>query len=275
MGPGASTMCMCAAHAYASPPCDAPAARQSIAQAPYTACLCKNGSVGSNTALIQSMKEMLVKMDTYLERILIVSSIFVYFVLLPVRNQSQSSLYLASQNVSCTDSWITYKGKYFYIAREEKDWFMSLKTCSLLNSSLAVIDTQKELVRNKETDFWVHFLGPFDYWFGLSRETNKVWKWANGTEFRNQFPIHGEGLCAYINAEGASSTKCTVEKGFLCSCNKVAAILAKTTSSKVGILLYHQNAGFLRFAEALSINRLKPSLCVQKRLYVNLCVTLV
>ncbi|XP_013927462.1 PREDICTED: C-type lectin domain family 2 member D-like [Thamnophis sirtalis] len=154
--------------------------------------------------------------------------IIIIVISLVCRNQCQSSLYLASQKVSCMDPWITYKGKYFYIAREEKDWFMSLKTCSLFNASLAVIDTQKEL------DFWVHFLGPFDYWFGLSREINKVWKWANGTEFRNQFPIHGEGLCAYINAEGASSTKCTVEKGFLCSCNKVAAILAKTTSSKVG-----------------------------------------
>ncbi|KAA3680386.1 uncharacterized protein DEA37_0014864 [Paragonimus westermani] len=36
------------------------------------------------------------------------------------------------------------------------------------------------------------------------------------------------------------------------------------------ILLRHSNPRFLRFAEAVAINRLKPALCVQKQLFVNL-----
>ncbi|XP_058023698.1 C-type lectin domain family 2 member D-like [Ahaetulla prasina] len=126
----------------------------------------------------------------------VVVILIIVVILLAVKKLSPPSPSFASQDVSCTDSWITYKGKYFYISKEEKNWFMSLKTCSLFNASLAVIDTQQELDYLKRLcslksitlgkDFWVHFLNPFDYWFGLSRETNKVWKWSNGTEFKNQ-----------------------------------------------------------------------------------------
>ncbi|KAG8127756.1 hypothetical protein E2320_014639, partial [Naja naja] len=66
-------------------------------------------------------------------------------------------------------------------------------------------------------DFWVEIFDPFHYWFGLSREVNQVWKWSNGTEFRNQFPVRGEGFCAYLNGKGADSTLCSMEKPFLCS----------------------------------------------------------
>ncbi|XP_063147382.1 C-type lectin domain family 2 member D-like isoform X2 [Candoia aspera] len=113
--------------------------------------------------------------------------------------------------VACPDSWIGYKGKCFYISKEERDWLTSLKNCSSFNALLAVIDTQSEL------DFWVEFLGAPHYWFGLSREVNQIWKWSNGTEFKEQFPVRGEGLCAYVNEKGASSTVCSTEKYFLCS----------------------------------------------------------
>ncbi|ETE59623.1 C-type lectin domain family 2 member D, partial [Ophiophagus hannah] len=85
----------------------------------------------------------------------------------------------ASQGVACPVSWIGYGGKCFYVAKEERNWSLSLETCSSFNASLAVIDTQNEL------DFWVKIFYPFHYWFGLSREVNQVWKWSNGTEFRN------------------------------------------------------------------------------------------
>ncbi|KAM3847569.1 C-type lectin domain family 2 member D-like isoform 3-T3 [Vipera latastei] len=118
---------------------------------------------------------------------------------------------LPSQGVACPDTWIGYKGKCFYISKEERNWSLSLTTCSSFNASLAVIDTQKEL------DFWVDILNSFHYWFGLSREANKVWKWSNGTEFKTQFPVRGDGFCAYIDTKGASSTICSMEKHFLCS----------------------------------------------------------
>ncbi|XP_034277645.1 C-type lectin domain family 2 member D-like isoform X2 [Pantherophis guttatus] len=118
---------------------------------------------------------------------------------------------LESQNVACPDSWIGYRGKCFYTSNEERNWSLSLKTCSSFNASLAVIDTQKEL------DFWVEIFRPFHYWFDLSREVNQTWKWSNGTQFKNQFLVRGEGFCAYINGKGADSTVCSLEKLFLCS----------------------------------------------------------
>ncbi|XP_058029250.1 C-type lectin domain family 2 member D-like isoform X2 [Ahaetulla prasina] len=118
---------------------------------------------------------------------------------------------LASQSVACPDFWIGYRGKCFYTSNEEMNWSLSLKICSSFNASLAVIDTQNEL------DFWVEIFSPFHYWFGLSREVNQTWKWSNGTEFKNWFPVRGEGFCAYINGKGADSTMCSMEKLFLCS----------------------------------------------------------
>ncbi|KAM3847556.1 C-type lectin domain family 2 member D-like isoform 2-T3 [Vipera latastei] len=118
---------------------------------------------------------------------------------------------LSIVSVACPDFWIGYRGKCFYISKEEKNWSLSLTTCSSFNASLAVIDTQKEL------DFWVEIFHPFHYWFGLSREIKQVWKWFNGTEFKNQFAVRGEGFCAYVDGKGASSTICSMEKRFLCS----------------------------------------------------------
>ncbi|XP_034277482.1 C-type lectin domain family 2 member D-like [Pantherophis guttatus] len=114
-------------------------------------------------------------------------------------------------SVACPDSWIRYHGKCLYVSKEERNWSLSLTTCSSFNASLAVIDTQKEL------DFWVDIFRSSHYWFGLSRKVNQIWKWSNGTEFKNQFPVRGEGFCAYLNGKGASSTICSMEKRFLCS----------------------------------------------------------
>ncbi|ETE63825.1 Early activation antigen CD69, partial [Ophiophagus hannah] len=45
---------------------------------------------------------------------------------------------------ACPDFWIGYRRKCFYVSKEERNWSLSLETCSSFNASLAVIDTQKE-----------------------------------------------------------------------------------------------------------------------------------
>ncbi|XP_058026049.1 C-type lectin domain family 2 member A-like isoform X2 [Ahaetulla prasina] len=86
-------------------------------------------------------------------------------------------------SVPCLDSWISYNGKCLYVSKEERNWSLSLTTCTSFNASLAVIDTQKEL------DFWVDIFRSSHYWFGLSRKVNQIWKWSNGTEFKNQLIV--------------------------------------------------------------------------------------
>ncbi|XP_026540258.1 C-type lectin domain family 2 member D-like [Notechis scutatus] len=115
------------------------------------------------------------------------------------------------ESFACPEICDRFRGIYIYT--ELKNWHMSSDICSSLNASLVVIDTQKNL------DFLVENLNPGDYWFGLSKK-DQVWKWPNGTEFTNQFPVEGEGACAYINEKGANSTICSMEKHFICSIPK-------------------------------------------------------
>ncbi|XP_015683390.1 C-type lectin domain family 2 member D [Protobothrops mucrosquamatus] len=143
--------------------------------------------------------------------IVLVVVLIIIIISLAVKETKSCPIGVSCESVACPDSWITYRGKYFYVSKEKRTWSMSLKTCSSFNASLAVIDTQKEL------DIFVDNLGLFHFWFGLSRKDNQHWKWPNGTEFKNRFPVGGEGFCAYVNGKGADSTVCSLEKRFLCS----------------------------------------------------------
>ncbi|XP_039213056.1 C-type lectin domain family 2 member D-like isoform X1 [Crotalus tigris] len=143
--------------------------------------------------------------------VVVIAALTIIIISLAVKKTETCPLCGPLESVACPDSWISYSGKCLYISKEEKNWSLSLKSCSSFNASLAVIDTQKEL------DFWVDIFHSSHYWFGLSREVNQIWKWSNGTEFKNQFPVRGGGFCAYLNGKGVSSTICSMEKRFLCS----------------------------------------------------------
>ncbi|XP_032095042.1 C-type lectin domain family 2 member D-like [Thamnophis elegans] len=153
------------------------------------------------------------KKQIIIAAIIVLTVLIVVIILLAVKKPETCPFFPdpVSQGVACPDFWIGYRRKCFYVSKEERNWSLSLNTCSSFNASLAVIDNQEEL------DFWVGILKSFHYWFGISREVNQDWKWANGTKFKNQFPVRGEGLCAYINGKGTDSTLCSMEKLFLCS----------------------------------------------------------
>ncbi|XP_070593945.1 C-type lectin domain family 2 member D-like isoform X2 [Erythrolamprus reginae] len=155
----------------------------------------------------KSDKYITVKNITIVAVILIIVLISV-IISLAVRHPPSHSP--ASRSVACPDSWIGYRGKCFYMSKDERNWSLSLTTCSSFNASLAVIDSQEEL------EFWRIFFQHIHYWFGLSKEDN-IWKWSNGTNFKNQFSMRAEGFCAYVDEKGASSTICAVEKHFFCS----------------------------------------------------------
>ncbi|XP_070592791.1 C-type lectin domain family 2 member B-like [Erythrolamprus reginae] len=154
-------------------------------------------------------KYITVKNITIVAAILVIVLIIV-IISLAVRKEKSCPICAPCQSFVCPDSWIIYNGKYFYISKEKRSWPMSSNICSSFNASMAVIDTQKEL------DFCANILRSDHYWFGLSKK-DQVWKWSNGTEFKNQFPVGGEGFCAYVHGKGADSTKCSTEKHFLCS----------------------------------------------------------
>ncbi|XP_058026076.1 early activation antigen CD69-like isoform X4 [Ahaetulla prasina] len=132
-------------------------------------------NAGKNKAVIHKGQKFTVA-------VAVAVAIVTFFAVIPlaVLNAKPCLPCLSIVSAACPDFWIGYRGKCFYVSKEERNWALGLKTCSSLNASLAVIDTQQEL------DFWVEIFHPLHYWFGLSREINQVWKWYNGTEFENQ-----------------------------------------------------------------------------------------
>nr|XP_032643778.1 C-type lectin domain family 2 member D-like isoform X2 [Chelonoidis abingdonii] len=114
-------------------------------------------------------------------------------------------------NTACPDGWIGNRGKCYFFSETEGNWTSSQNNCSLLSASLAVIDSLQDLV------FMMRYKGPPHYWIGLRKEQNQSWKWPNGTEFNNMFPVRGEGQCAFLNDAGVSSSRCYSERGSICS----------------------------------------------------------
>ncbi|KAJ1122144.1 hypothetical protein NDU88_000648 [Pleurodeles waltl] len=111
----------------------------------------------------------------------------------------------------CGDGWIWYRNKCFYFSEDEGDWTEAKDSCAALNSSLALIDTQKEL------DFMLRYKGTRYHWIGLQRESNQQWKWVNGTEFNNWFVVADYSECAYLGHDRVKGVECYSKCKWICT----------------------------------------------------------
>ncbi|KAE8589568.1 hypothetical protein XENTR_v10017620 [Xenopus tropicalis] len=112
----------------------------------------------------------------------------------------------------CEEDWIWYRGKCYYFAETYDEWNNSQSFCVSHNASLSLIDTQEEL------DFLRRHKGLYDHWIGLYRDTNEPgWVWANGSMFRNTFPIVGDSPCVYLNNGHVGSAACHGDKKWICN----------------------------------------------------------
>ncbi|XP_053902764.1 C-type lectin domain family 2 member D-like [Malaclemys terrapin pileata] len=113
----------------------------------------------------------------------------------------------------CPDGWIGYQGKCYYFSEAKENWNNSRSNCSALGASLAVIDSEQEKT------FLLRCKGKLDHWLGLWRkqDQDQPWKWANGTEFNNQFEIRGGGHCAYLSDGFVGSSRCSSLTNWICS----------------------------------------------------------
>ncbi|XP_075769941.1 early activation antigen CD69-like [Pelodiscus sinensis] len=112
---------------------------------------------------------------------------------------------------ACPDGWVGYLGKCYYFSELEANWTDSQKNCSALGASLVGIDSQQEM------DFLGRSKGIFDQWIGLHREPGQIWKWANGTDFNNWFPIAGGEQCGFLSQRGVASSSCQNSERWICS----------------------------------------------------------
>uniref|UniRef100_A0A8P0NQS6 C-type lectin domain family 2 member D n=1 Tax=Canis lupus familiaris TaxID=9615 RepID=A0A8P0NQS6_CANLF len=125
---------------------------------------------------------------------------------------------------ACPESWIGFQRKCFYFSDDIKNWTFSQRFCDSYGADLVQIETLLEL------NFLLRYKGPYDHWIGLSRDLGQPWKWVNGTEWTNCFPIRGGGECAYLNDKGASSARRYTERKWICSKPDIYAQIKRQNS---------------------------------------------
>ncbi|XP_072810518.1 C-type lectin domain family 2 member A [Vicugna pacos] len=55
------------------------------------------------------------------------------------------------------------------------------------------------------------------HWIGLSRALGESWRWTDGATFNAWFEISGNGLFAFLNTDGVSSSRGLVDIKWICS----------------------------------------------------------
>ncbi|XP_065420275.1 C-type lectin domain family 2 member B-like isoform X2 [Chrysemys picta bellii] len=150
----------------------------------------------------------------------VVVIVVVPMILLPGKSPPESKLpqFYAPAQLStkrpaacCPDGWVGFGGKCYFFSDAEGTWDSSQSLCSSLNASLAEIDTQKDL------EFIMRYKGISEFWIGLKRASAQTWQWVNGEHFNNLFTVRGEGDCAYLSDDFATSSWCSTKRYWICS----------------------------------------------------------
>ncbi|PIO15840.1 hypothetical protein AB205_0058590 [Aquarana catesbeiana] len=115
------------------------------------------------------------------------------------------------------DDWVLYRGKCYHFSDQSATWNNSQNFCESHNSSLAIIDNEKEM------NFFN--LLKSNYWIGLSRtQDDSGWVWTNGTlhsetifNIVRQKLNRGEAEHVYQNDKGFKSDSGRYKKKWICS----------------------------------------------------------
>ncbi|XP_078510041.1 C-type lectin domain family 2 member B-like [Lissotriton helveticus] len=124
----------------------------------------------------------------------------------------------------CNKEWTWYQNKCFYFSEAEGTWPEAKDSCAALDSTLAMIDTQEEL------DFLLNRKGDPDYWIGLWRDSEKRWRWINGTGLSNWFKVADYSDYAYLNHHNVKSGDSYNTRHWIC--NKVSTYERKYKRKK-------------------------------------------
>ncbi|XP_036108515.1 early activation antigen CD69 [Molossus molossus] len=146
--------------------------------------------------------------------VVIITMLVIALVALSVGQYNCPAQYKPSESsnnrvVSCSDDWIGYQRKCYFISNATKNWTLAQNSCFKLGATLALIDSEEDMT------FLKRYVGRAEHWIGLKNDGQK-WKWANGNEF-NRFNLTGSGNCAFLNSTEASSTECGKSLHWICS----------------------------------------------------------
>uniref|UniRef100_A0A8C0XJI5 C-type lectin domain-containing protein n=1 Tax=Castor canadensis TaxID=51338 RepID=A0A8C0XJI5_CASCN len=112
---------------------------------------------------------------------------------------------------SCSDEWVLYQRKCYFISSSTKNWTEAQHSCSEDGSTLAVIDSEKDMV------FLKRYAGGTEHWIGLKNEVGQTWKWSNGKKFDNWFNLTGSEKCAFLNSMDVGNAACEKNLPWICS----------------------------------------------------------
>ncbi|XP_071076896.1 C-type lectin domain family 2 member A-like [Desmodus rotundus] len=115
------------------------------------------------------------------------------------------------QTIKCSGKWTGVGYKCFYFSDDTRNWTASKTFCRSQGSELAQIDTPEDL------EFLKKHTGTIMHWIGLSRKQGESWKWTNDNTFNDWFEISGNGLFAFLNADGVYSSRGFVDMKWICS----------------------------------------------------------
>ncbi|XP_005087195.1 early activation antigen CD69 [Mesocricetus auratus] len=127
---------------------------------------------------------------------------------------ASSNYHLASSDyrvASCKDEWVAYQRKCYFFSTTTNSWASAQNSCSQEGATLAVIDSQKDMI------FLKRHAGEQEHWIGLKNEANQTWKWANGKEFNSWFNMTGSESCASLNNTDITTEDCEASLHWVCS----------------------------------------------------------
>nr|XP_028575569.1 C-type lectin domain family 2 member D-like [Podarcis muralis]XP_028575570.1 C-type lectin domain family 2 member D-like [Podarcis muralis]XP_028575571.1 C-type lectin domain family 2 member D-like [Podarcis muralis]XP_028575572.1 C-type lectin domain family 2 member D-like [Podarcis muralis]XP_028575573.1 C-type lectin domain family 2 member D-like [Podarcis muralis]XP_028575574.1 C-type lectin domain family 2 member D-like [Podarcis muralis]XP_028575575.1 C-type lectin domain family 2 me len=112
---------------------------------------------------------------------------------------------------ACPAGWVGYEGKCYFFSEEERNWTSAQSFCISQGSSLAVIQSELEMV------FMLRFKGEADHWIGLRKDFNGTWIWADGSEYCNTLVVKGSEYCTYLSKEFVIASRCHIPIKWICN----------------------------------------------------------
>ncbi|XP_077026103.1 early activation antigen CD69 [Tamandua tetradactyla] len=116
-----------------------------------------------------------------------------------------------SHVTSCSDEWVGHQRKCYLFSTMKRNWSLAQNSCSNHGASLAVIDSEKDMI------FLKQYVGGTEHWIGLNSEAGETWKWSNGKVFSNWFNLTGSENCAFLNSTEISREECQNNLHWICS----------------------------------------------------------
>ncbi|XP_006774874.1 PREDICTED: early activation antigen CD69 [Myotis davidii] len=148
--------------------------------------------------------------------VVIITVLIIALIALSVGQYNCPARYMFSESSnnhvsSCSDDWIGYQRKCYFISNITRNWTLAQNSCFKHGATLAVIDSEKDMI------FLKRYVGRAEHWIGLRNDAGQTWKWSNGKEFNNGFRLTGSENCAFLNSTEVSSSDCGRNLHWICS----------------------------------------------------------